>query len=355
MNAKRWRLLPAALVLISAALALFVLLFLLFGRASAAENAQLPKPTGLSPNSTIVSKGYVTLTWGAVNGTSVYEVAAVFPENGGFTFITHTTTHQNQLVISTTVQVTHTWQVRALPADPVNDSNSEWSSAEFLVTGTAPITVTPPALPSNFRVITATLFSATMGWDDNATNEDGYRLYKWDGVGYRLYKELPTNTTQYSVDNMQCGQVDFYLITVFNSAAEKTLPGALQVSSVACPDPDPVDNCPSFSTTGAIFFEHWLCYGFSFEMKVAGQVAQLPAPYDNAFSSVKLAEGKSVRIYRDANFQGPSVCIMMTTLDFQSTFYPNGENASDNVTSVKFFSNPTCDEAVRIYLPTIAR
>ncbi len=90
-------------------------------------------------------------------------------------------------------------------------------AAPLLATATPTTAPTPPNAPSNLaesgRVCSAGEFSITLTWADNATNEDGYKLYR-DG---QLVATLGANSTQYK-DTLPDYLAHSYTVEAYNDA-----------------------------------------------------------------------------------------------------------------------------------------
>src|SRR5206468_755960 len=57
---------------------------------------------------------------------------------------------------------------------------------------------TPPATPSNAHTTLVTATTIEMAWQDNATNEDGYRVFRRaTGGDFVLIRTLPADSTSY--------------------------------------------------------------------------------------------------------------------------------------------------------------
>ncbi len=84
-----------------------------------------------------------------------------------------------------------------------------------------PTPVVPPQAPARFRITDRVcndkLYRVSLGWIDQASNEDGYRLYR-DGS---LIATLGANATSYE-DNPPRGEVHTYSLEAFNSGGAST-------------------------------------------------------------------------------------------------------------------------------------
>jgi len=71
---------------------------------------------------------------------------------------------------------------------------------------------TPPAAPTNLQ-LTANEQSITLTWQDNASDEEGYGLYR----NGQFVKNLPANTITYTDSGLQYGQSYCYTVYAFKS------------------------------------------------------------------------------------------------------------------------------------------
>jgi hypothetical protein len=102
-----------------------------------------------------------------------------------------------------------------------------------------PITVTAatPTTPSNFRVSVREPHALMLNWSDNASNEDGYRIYRWNGSNWPLHATLGPNTTLFIDENLLCNQGYAYRLSAFNNAGESFVDGWLDGSTTECSQP----------------------------------------------------------------------------------------------------------------------
>lgn len=78
------------------------------------------------------------------------------------------------------------------------------------------------------------------------------------------------------------------------------------------------------------------------------------AGWDNQLSSFKLRLGWSVRLYRDADLSGPSVCLLLSDPDLSNDRFSNGAVVDNQTSSLKIYPNGSCMEHT-LYLPLVAR
>jgi thermitase len=78
----------------------------------------------------------------------------------------------------------------------------------------------PPQVPVNFN-ITATLDSITMTWNDVA-DENGYRVYRWNGTSFVQVAELGANVTTFTDTGLSCAELYYYEVSAFNGNGESS-------------------------------------------------------------------------------------------------------------------------------------
>jgi len=229
-----------------------------------------------------------------------------------------------------------------------------WSNEPYLPT--------TPAAPQNLRAGESTLTSFSFAWDDASDRELGYQIYKWNGGEFLAYETLPANSQNFTVHNVECGVAEYFKVAAFNEAGVSALIGHIEVKTLPCPPEGTPDLCPEKTTNFAAFFEHWKCYGLQFNVMGVEEFPTLPTGYNNAFSSVKVAEGHSVLVFEKPNFAGTSRCLNHSIADF----YYSGEKYDDGVTSLsdsissyKSFADESCGisapSGIQLFLPLIQR
>ncbi|MEA2336374.1 MAG: hypothetical protein QOE82_381, partial [Thermoanaerobaculia bacterium] len=100
-------------------------------------------------------------------------------------------------------------------------------------TTTPPPTTTAPAAPSGLSA-TASGTTANLTWNDNATNETGYRVYLAIGNGAfnRLTPDLAAGSRAATVTNLSAGSYRFN-VTAFNSAGESSVSNTASLTIAA--------------------------------------------------------------------------------------------------------------------------
>ena len=90
----------------------------------------------------------------------------------------------------------------------------------------ATVTNTPPAAPTGLALSGAAYIDGVpLTWQDNASDEDAYRIEWNDGEGWAVIEELPANSTSYLDEYPVLGETNQYRIVAVRGS-EVTLEGA---------------------------------------------------------------------------------------------------------------------------------
>ncbi|MFH1011935.1 MAG: fibronectin type III domain-containing protein [bacterium] len=85
---------------------------------------------------------------------------------------------------------------------------------------TGPEGPTRPSAPSELVGAGADTTTISLSWRDNSNNEDGFRVYHWDGVQWTRIGATATDSTSYSVTGLWPGGEYGYRVTAFNTVGE---------------------------------------------------------------------------------------------------------------------------------------
>lgn len=88
-----------------------------------------------------------------------------------------------------------------------------------------------PAAPSNFRITGWGMDTVAVAWDDNSTNEDGFRIRRV-GVGW-LKNPTGPDVTSFDI-HTACGESHEYRVIAFNSAGDSDPSNTITVDGSAC-------------------------------------------------------------------------------------------------------------------------
>jgi len=115
--------------------------------------------------------------------------------------------------------------------------------ARIKVSWTTNSAVCEPTAPSNLRTTSTTQDSITFAWNDNSGNENGFKIYRWNGSNWQNINNVGANTSSYTDTVLACGSTYDYDVSAFNDYGEVISSGNfLTASTSACPT---VPNMPS--------------------------------------------------------------------------------------------------------------
>lgn len=99
-----------------------------------------------------------------------------------------------------------------------------------------------PAAPANLSIAERGRQELALQWADNATNEDGYRVYRWSApeANWMLLTTVPANSTQYTDSGLSCGTAYRYRVAAYNAHGEQFASNdGLQGQTTQCEAPVP--------------------------------------------------------------------------------------------------------------------
>ena len=113
------------------------------------------------------------------------------------------------------------------------------------LSATAPLVdTTAPTAPSNLIATLVTQNSVSMSWNDNSSNEGGFKVYRWDAPvpGWFVVGTLGANSTNFTATGLTCNTQYTFNVNAYNNYGETPAPssGWLIVTTSACNQP-PVD------------------------------------------------------------------------------------------------------------------
>ena len=124
--------------------------------------------------------------------------------------------------------IAYTYRIRA-----TNGTSSSFYSNESVLT-----TPIPPVTPSDAKITKVTSNEIDLAWNDNANNEDGYKILRKTGTGgaYDLVATLPANSTSYVDTAILPNTFYDYHIQAFNIAGYADFTG-VNTTTPAIPVP----------------------------------------------------------------------------------------------------------------------
>jgi fibronectin type 3 domain-containing protein len=78
----------------------------------------------------------------------------------------------------------------------------------------------PPAAPSGLDARAVSSTKIYLNWQDNAANEDGFKIYRDEGYGFIQIANLSKNTNFYCDSGLKPGTKYWYKVTSYNAAGE---------------------------------------------------------------------------------------------------------------------------------------
>ncbi|MFQ3630710.1 carboxypeptidase regulatory-like domain-containing protein, partial [Roseiflexus sp.] len=98
------------------------------------------------------------------------------------------------------------------------------------------------AAPGNLVLTGVTKNSVSVTWQDNSNNEDGFKLYRWDGSAWVVHGTVGANVTSYTYGSLACNTQYYLNVNAYNAYGETPAPssGWLIVTTSACDPPPPV-------------------------------------------------------------------------------------------------------------------
>ncbi|MFZ5518084.1 MAG: YCF48-related protein [Candidatus Zhuqueibacterota bacterium] len=99
------------------------------------------------------------------------------------------------------------------------DRNSGWAVSTVGTIVKYSNSLPLPAAPSNLIVNSIADNKIKLGWSDNSTNEDGYQLFRSDGISgaFRLIKSIGADTTDHMDSTVTKGTTYWYRIRAYNA------------------------------------------------------------------------------------------------------------------------------------------
>ncbi len=166
--------------------------------------------TLLSPDSASTGKPLSgSLSWSASASATSYDVyldVSDPPTTKVDSNVVSTSYVYNQLLPSTI----YFWKIISKNVDGTEvASNAPWGFT----------TINVPLAPTDLVIVNDSVTSLMLQWNDTASNEDGYRVYRSllsDGPFDQIGTDLPPNTESFSDTGLSANERYYYLVTPFN-------------------------------------------------------------------------------------------------------------------------------------------
>jgi fibronectin type 3 domain-containing protein len=197
-------------------------------------------PTGLSATATAYNK--IVLNWSDVsNNETGFEVVRSSTTSTG-TYVPIGTAPGNNTSYTDsglTASKAYYYKIRAVTA------SSESIFTNF-VTATTPAAPATPVAPSQLSAIGGANNSITLTWQDNSTNESGFRVYRsTDGISYSLLGTVGANNNAYTDLTTSALTLYYYYVAGYNGGGEGTKSNIVQFKAG--------NNAPVIASLGNMF------------------------------------------------------------------------------------------------------
>jgi hypothetical protein len=194
-------------------------------------------PTGLTARA--ASGTSVELDWtGTADNAAGYLVERSDGTDGAFTPLTTVPAGTTTLVdTGLSTGTDYFYRVRAV-------NGAGWSDPSPEADATPP---TPPVTPSQAHAVLVAPTEIDLAWQDNSTNEDGFRILRKTGSAgvFTLIATLPANTTTYADTGLTPGTFYDYHVQAFNAGGYSDFAGVSLTTPGGPPVVDPVAPPPA--------------------------------------------------------------------------------------------------------------
>lgn len=211
-----------------------------FTYSAAAVESAPAVPAGLSATATAYNK--IVLNWNDVsNNETGFEVVRSSTTGTG-TYVPIGTAPGNSTSYTDSGLVAskaYFYKIRAVTA------SSESIFTNF-VTATTPAAPPTPAAPTQLSAIGGANNSITLTWQDNSTNESGFRVYRsTDGISFTLKATVGANNNAYTDITTAPLTMYYYYVVGYNGGGEGAKSNSVQFKAG--------NNSPVISSLGNIF------------------------------------------------------------------------------------------------------
>jgi len=100
---------------------------------------------------------------------------------------------------------------------------------------TGPEGPTRPAAPSELSAQAFDTTTVMLAWHDNANNEEGFRIFEWDGIQWPVKGTAAADSTRYLVTGLWPGAEYTYRVKAFNAVGESDFSNSVTISTVGIP------------------------------------------------------------------------------------------------------------------------
>jgi len=118
------------------------------------------------------------------------------------------------------------YRIRAFRSSAGNTAYSAFSNTTCATTSAVP---TPPAAASNAIVVATISSGVTVSWTDNSSDEDGFRIRRFDGYSMKVVGMVAANVTSWLTD--QAGEYDVVAFNAYGEAPPSNVAFALAAAA----------------------------------------------------------------------------------------------------------------------------
>ena len=255
-----------------------------FTYTSAAVEPAPTVPTGLSASATAYNK--IVINWNDVsNNETGFEVVRSSTTSTG-TYVPIGTAPGNSTSYTDSGLVAskaYFYKIRAVTAS----SESIFTNFATATTLAAPPT---PVAPTQLTAIGGANNSITLTWQDNSTNETGFRIYRSsDGVSFTLQTTVGSNNNAYTDMTSAPLTLYYYYVVGYNGGGEGTKSNTVQFVAG--------NNAPAISSLSNMFGKTGQSVNEDFTISDdPGDVITVKIPQKPAFVSISKIAGSDYRI-----------------------------------------------------------
>lgn len=171
-------------------------------------------PTALT--ATAIAYNKIRLNWtDNSNNETGFEVVRSATSGGTYTPVGTAQAGATSFVDSgLTASKAYFYKVRAIN----EGSESNFTAVETATTLAMPLT---PAAPSNLDAVSGTGNTISLSWDDNSTNETGFRVYRsTNNIDFAVIATLSSNSNAYIDESAAASVLYYYYVAGYNGSGE---------------------------------------------------------------------------------------------------------------------------------------
>ncbi|MBP7768394.1 M23 family metallopeptidase [Candidatus Woesebacteria bacterium] len=227
-----------------------------------------------------------------------------------------------------------------------NDIGNQASSVRFFVGQGCDLR---PQVPSEIWVHYADKGKVVLTWPWGGPDDDGYRIYLFDGSTYQRVATVGRPDAQKNAKDLglgeylrswtytpvSCGQQLSFAVSAWNEFGESAMTHSVTAYVPEC-------DCTDIKQDGVVLFEEAYCSGSKIEIPEAGRVSLIN--FNDQTSSVHIAPGWSVEVFENNDSSdGLATCLTGDKWDLSlDSYWPTGEKIGGTVSNLSAFHDPSC-------------